>query len=599
MTGLTRAAPVLALVMFLIGFLVSRTAVVALTPWEAVDVAGSKLEVYAASSDPYDVVFVGSSRVYRHVVPDVIDSRLEAAGVPGRSFNFGVAGMRALETLETLPLVLGASPQPPKWVVITPELVEPEFDAEATVRGIAWHSFDSTVASLQAVAASDADLSNKLDWALSHLTAFSWNATGVGQYLAAIANTPDANTFEAAGLGGDGWVSLDLFLDLATGRARRNLATRQDRLDEAGAESFAAKVASLSATAEAVYADPPALNAAESSYLESLRKTVEGAGSRLVLMVPPGGDEFTADWLIAAQQQGIVDSLIVLADPRTHPELFDLDLWFDNGHMNERGAVLFSQVLGDELAKLAGGTVGEPPDASELPGSDRIGALIARLDGADGFTERGGGLLTTARRATLPLADIEPDSTGVIAVELGGPSGNMMVTLEGRDGTTWTPATTSTGDLVQASGEAGVVLALAVDENAARFEELRLAFDGHIGLRIDGVAFLGTNADIGSWESFETVVDGTALVKDGGDAWFSPPSGVEAVFVEFAERTGNIGIRLDLVTETGLEVRGPVVRPPARGLQVAAFLPSISTGEIRVSILGPRDTTIARVLIDS
>jgi hypothetical protein len=52
-----------------------------------------KLAHFAAHKDEYDTLFFGSSRTYRHLMPSLFDAATAAAGVPTKSFNFGIDGM--------------------------------------------------------------------------------------------------------------------------------------------------------------------------------------------------------------------------------------------------------------------------------------------------------------------------------------------------------------------------------------------------------------------------------------------------------------------------------------------------------------------------
>src|SRR5713226_6136440 len=51
-----------------------------------------KLEYFAGHKDEFDTLFVGSSRIYHQVMPEVFDEVLRANGREARSFNFGIDG---------------------------------------------------------------------------------------------------------------------------------------------------------------------------------------------------------------------------------------------------------------------------------------------------------------------------------------------------------------------------------------------------------------------------------------------------------------------------------------------------------------------------
>ena len=59
----------------------------------AVPGVDEKLAHFAAHIDDYDTLFFGTSRTYHQIVPRMFDRLTGEAGVPTRSFNFGIDGM--------------------------------------------------------------------------------------------------------------------------------------------------------------------------------------------------------------------------------------------------------------------------------------------------------------------------------------------------------------------------------------------------------------------------------------------------------------------------------------------------------------------------
>jgi hypothetical protein len=63
-----------------------------LPPWH-VPMVSEKLAYYAAHAGEFDTLFLGSSRTIHHLDPLVFDRLTNEAGVPTKSFNFGVTAM--------------------------------------------------------------------------------------------------------------------------------------------------------------------------------------------------------------------------------------------------------------------------------------------------------------------------------------------------------------------------------------------------------------------------------------------------------------------------------------------------------------------------
>ena len=61
-------------------------------------VLSPKLTAYQARASEFDTVFIGTSRTFYHIVPDDLETAVEAAGCPRPNvFNFGVFGLTGAE----------------------------------------------------------------------------------------------------------------------------------------------------------------------------------------------------------------------------------------------------------------------------------------------------------------------------------------------------------------------------------------------------------------------------------------------------------------------------------------------------------------------
>lgn len=100
-----------------------------------------KLEYFLEHKDKIDAVFLGSSRIYQQVSPQLFDATLREGGHEIRSFNFGCSGMGILETSFILDRLLDSRPQRLQWVFI--ELGGVNLDRlpneMATIREVYWH----------------------------------------------------------------------------------------------------------------------------------------------------------------------------------------------------------------------------------------------------------------------------------------------------------------------------------------------------------------------------------------------------------------------------------------------------------------------------
>jgi hypothetical protein len=92
-----------------------------------------KLEFLEGNLERYSIVFLGSSRIYRKVVPEVVDEAMRAAGCEERSFNLGVPGMTGVERDYTLDRLLEMQRHTLDWIVLEDVLPSISFDDNLNV----------------------------------------------------------------------------------------------------------------------------------------------------------------------------------------------------------------------------------------------------------------------------------------------------------------------------------------------------------------------------------------------------------------------------------------------------------------------------------
>jgi hypothetical protein len=307
-----------------------------------VAVVGPKLRHLAEHLDQYDTLFVGSSYVYREVAPAVYDETLARHGVAARSFNLGVPGMDPPETYALVERVLDLAPRSLETVVIELDYYREQVRPRDlhTRRFDYWHDGRVTVEVLRAIAESGAPRGKKGKDVASHLEAYARRSLAVGRGPAMLG----AYRAPADALGPrvDGFVSLDS--EGSGGFAlRRGMfeAIEGDRLDE--------KVAALREVAGAE-ARSDGVGAVDREALVRVVDRVRRHGARPVLLVPPC--LAPRDDLIRMATDELGLEVLVFNDPDAYPSLYGVDLRFDVGHLNERGALEFTRMLAERIAPV-------------------------------------------------------------------------------------------------------------------------------------------------------------------------------------------------------------------------------------------------------
>ncbi|HET6407648.1 MAG TPA: hypothetical protein VFG14_07190 [Chthoniobacteraceae bacterium] len=106
-----------------------------------------KWRYYQEHKDQYDALLIGTSRTYRGISPAMFDQLSGEAGVPTRSFNFGIDGMFPPEDAFVSDHVLRDPPKNLRWVFLEIGLFVDNFEGRNPdlVRTVYWHDWKRTL----------------------------------------------------------------------------------------------------------------------------------------------------------------------------------------------------------------------------------------------------------------------------------------------------------------------------------------------------------------------------------------------------------------------------------------------------------------------
>lgn len=319
----------------------------------------SKFETWRAHRDDYDILYVGSSALYRGIRPNVIDPMLSQHGHRIRSFNLALPGMFSFETDAFLGRILDDAPPDLDLIV----LEFPRWNAKRaawetnvnTIRSVAWHTPRQTRNVLvSAWLEPSYDGRERLSVASTHLGLFArWqgNVGLGGPLLGQNFHAPELHegTAPLQLLASGGWVPLEIY-------TRRDMRRRQTKFLESAPE-WEKAVARRTRRAQE-NAGPRSLAGYNEAALRAQVDRIRRAGQRVVYLVPPLNADLPAAEAMA--RRGVIPDLIDTNRPDLHPELFAVENRFDINHLNANGAKIFSQLLAREIAlRLRGENV--PP----------------------------------------------------------------------------------------------------------------------------------------------------------------------------------------------------------------------------------------------
>jgi hypothetical protein len=310
-----------------------------------IGVIDEKLDFFAKNKDQYNVLFVGSSRVYRHISPHIFDASLKAEGHTIKSFNFGILAMKLPETDFWLKRVLAMKPANVKYVFVEVDidsLYSPIENAQSS-REIYWHTPEQTAFSVGYTLGSNMDPAEKGATVFSHVLPFFYNSINLGRVsnlLVNVSGTP-IKVKRALGPQRDGFTPLDLETNANFRQRQRALQANVKARDGAIAQ-LRQDVLNNQQTRTAH------LSSSEIEFIQQTSRRIEAIGAKPIFIITPRVSNESD--LLKAAQDGHIKTLFAFNNPVKYPELYRLDQQFDEEHLNSSGAEKFTRLLAERFA---------------------------------------------------------------------------------------------------------------------------------------------------------------------------------------------------------------------------------------------------------
>ena len=281
--------------------------------------------------EQYSLIFIGSSRVANHFIPEQFDTAMRQAGLDVKSFNFGQGGMYPPESLYVLRKLLEHTPAKPRWVLIDiTQFTIGTKGSEDSEREIRWHDFHHTCLTLRylwsAPPIGNKSGNTRLDSTTYHLKQFAERTLGVGRFQESLRSRLELLKAKKPVVFKDGgFVALE----------PRALSAEQ-------AEMFSSGLAMLNAPiAQTVMREP------YRTELIELAALVRKHGAIPVFVDAPFNSPTRRfrDWPPDGETQ------FSYSNPATCPTLFRLDQRYDASHLDGNGAKEFTRIFAAEFAK--------------------------------------------------------------------------------------------------------------------------------------------------------------------------------------------------------------------------------------------------------
>lgn len=143
--------PILLFVIFFAALAGVANVLNGIEPFIEVPILRDKWSYWQKNKDNFDTVFIGTSRVFRGVMPSIFDQMTADAGVPTKSYNFGIDGMFPPEDAYVSEHLLRDPPKNLRWVFIEMGVFLGDFEGRPakSIRSIYWHDWPRTSLSMR------------------------------------------------------------------------------------------------------------------------------------------------------------------------------------------------------------------------------------------------------------------------------------------------------------------------------------------------------------------------------------------------------------------------------------------------------------------
>lgn len=297
---------------------------------------------FAAEADEYDVVFIGTSRVQRHIDPLVFDRALAERGLAARSYNLGLPKMSALEGAHLIERLRQRRPRRLKLVVLEPTLYFYDAENWATDRALALHDWPGTCLAVRLAWASEgrrqAGIGRQLRAITPHLLSFACRTAGLRRGDRFFRPQTSPPHMAAAGVSRD--------------EKRRGFSPLPVVEPSLKADDWRQRFRGFMATA--VDWTGTQLSSEEVFYFEDVIQHIRQAGARPVFLLGPKVKRDSHTAAVYTTHQRKLRDVALIDHLRSHsdPALYDLSLWHDFDHLNAAGAAMFSRRLALQLEPL-------------------------------------------------------------------------------------------------------------------------------------------------------------------------------------------------------------------------------------------------------
>ncbi len=312
----------------------------------------------------YNLIFMGSSRIVRHIDPEEFNAACDPAPKI-RSYNMGLGGMQPPESYYLLEKILQMKPAPFRYILVELELFQTSGSWEniGTLRAEHWYTFDWYFRAVRLVLGSGYGSARKvktLTWYTHQWFRHSLNSGYTAQQL----RPPGSITFASwqHGYEARNAEKLAAWLSSPPPNAREDLIAYNRYMLETH-ERFLEnpeRLEALKRKSMAAFSQPNRTpgKSAHHSLIRNLIQRAKTQNVDLIFLLTPRS--YFYDQLLPLYDALPAEHKIELADANRYPQFYAREYSFNVGHLNEAGAQLFTKALARRFSELI--TPDQPAD---------------------------------------------------------------------------------------------------------------------------------------------------------------------------------------------------------------------------------------------
>jgi hypothetical protein len=306
----------------------------------------SKWRDFERDADAYDVVFIGTSHIQRHIDPRAIDRTLADQGIALRSYNFGLPKMSLVECAQLIDRIAERRPRRLKLVVLEPTLYLYDADNWATDRAMASHDWSNAWRAAQLTWNSEdrrgTSAWGKINCVRPHLLSLVCRLLGLRRAESLFSPASIDRTRQGRS-GSKGFLPLPVIAQPAG--------------SPVGWQCRFARFLEI----EPDWTGPP-LSQPELDYFDGLIEQIRRLRATPVFLLGPKvkRDSHTAAVLRSHRESYAGVPLLDYVRGHGCSEIYEIRYWHDFDHLNADGARLFSRRVALQLAPILAESVPDP-----------------------------------------------------------------------------------------------------------------------------------------------------------------------------------------------------------------------------------------------